>query len=206
MPTFNLVNSILKLDETDKKSSGGSSAEMKHVWRPTLFKKNGLWNVQYMKWHPLAFVRGHKTEGRGGGGRGETQSWRAWNIDWTFRSQPRHYCYSLICETKIKQDYIPVGCIPPACLLYLPACTAQGGVCLVCLGRGVSPCQGGLLARRMVSQHTMGQTPLWTEFLTHACENITLAQTSFACGNNRREQWEQWRHQPLILELKPIIR
>ena len=27
--------------------------------------------------------------------------------------------------------------------------------------------------------------PLWTEFLTHASENITLSQTSFAGGNNR---------------------
>ena len=27
-------------------------------------------------------------------------------------------------------------------------------------------------------------TPLWTEFLTHATENITLPQTSFAGGNN----------------------
>ena len=28
-------------------------------------------------------------------------------------------------------------------------------------------------------------TPLWTEFLTHASENITLPQTSFAGGKNR---------------------
>ena len=28
------------------------------------------------------------------------------------------------------------------------------------------------------------QTPLWTELLIHACENITLPQTSFAGGNN----------------------
>ena len=26
--------------------------------------------------------------------------------------------------------------------------------------------------------------PLWTEFLTHASENITLPQTSFAGGND----------------------
>ena len=34
--------------------------------------------------------------------------------------------------------------------------------------------------------HTPWQpcTPLWTEFLTHASENITLPQTSFAGGNN----------------------
>ena len=49
------------------------------------------------------------------------------------------------------QDCIPVGCIPPACLPYLPACTAQGGspcqgvsACQggVCLARGCLPCQG----------------------------------------------------------------
>ena len=27
-----------------------------------------------------------------------------------------------------KQDCIPVGCIPPTCWLYLPACTVQGGL------------------------------------------------------------------------------
>ena len=38
--------------------------------------------------------------------------------------------------------------------------------------------------------------PLWTEFLTHTCENITLPQTSFACGNNSEEVskdcWTRW--------------
>ena len=45
----------------------------------------------------------------------------------------------------------------------------QGGVCpggCVCQGGGVCP----------------GTPPLWTEFLTHASENITLPQTSFAGG------------------------
>ena len=36
----------------------------------------------------------------------------------------------------------------------------------------------------VVSQHALKQTPLWTEFLTHATENITLPQTSFAGGKN----------------------
>ena len=31
------------------------------------------------------------------------------------------------------------------------------------------------------------QPPPWTEFLTHATENITLLQTSFASGN---KQWD----------------
>ena len=31
------------------------------------------------------------------------------------------------------------------------------------------------------------QTPLWTEGMTHACENIILPQTSFAGANNEIE-------------------
>ena len=31
-----------------------------------------------------------------------------------------------------------------------------------------------------------GTPPLWTEFLTHACENITLPQTSFAGGKKKK--------------------
>ena len=62
----------------------------------------------------------------------------------------------------------------------------QGGG-LPCRGGGL-PCQGGcLLARGVVSQYALRQTPpLWTEFLTHATENITLPQTSFAGGNYMR--------------------
>ena len=53
--------------------------------------------------------------------------------------------------------------------------SAQGGVCQggclpakggVCLPGGVFTCQEGCLE----------DTPLWTEFLTHACENITFPQ------------------------------
>ena len=62
-----------------------------------------------------------------------------------------------------QQVYIPVGCVPPACCPYLPACTVQGGVCC----RGVSaarrcllpggvccqgmPAAGGVSAARVVS-------------------------------------------------------
>ena len=45
---------------------------------------------------------------------------------------------------------------------------------------------GACLVRGVVSQHALRQTPPpppWTEFLTHASENITLPQTSFAGGN-----------------------
>ena len=58
-------------------------------------------------------------------------------------------------KTKMEQECIPVGCVPPACCPYLPACTAPGGGCTcpgvylpvgcTCLG-GV-PTQGGVPAQ-----------------------------------------------------------
>ena len=61
----------------------------------------------------------------------------------------------------------PGGCL----LLGVPASGLGGYLPLVLGGGGVS-------------QHAMGQTPLCTDFLTHATENITLPQTSFAGGKN----------------------
>ena len=56
----------------------------------------------------------------------------------------------------MKQDCIPVGCAPPACWPYLPACTVQGGgpnggayLVLVgggCSGGGYLPSPGGMSA------------------------------------------------------------
>ena len=61
------------------------------------------------------------------------------------------------------------GCLPRG------VSAQRGVVCRGYLPKG-SVCPGGC-----VSQHAMGQTPpLWTEFLTHACENITLPQ--LRCG------------------------
>ena len=108
------------------------------------------------------------------------------------------------------QECIPVGCVPPVCCPYLPACTAGGGVYLpgpggyLIWGRvpawswGVYlPGLGGYLVPGgtcLVPGCTClvlgvrgvcpGTPPLWTEFLTHASENITLPQTSFAGSKN----------------------
>ena len=51
-------------------------------------------------------------------------------------------------------------------------CASGGGLPV----RGVNP--GGY-----ASYGGVGQTPRWTEGMTHACENVTLPQTSFAGGN-----------------------
>ena len=50
-----------------------------------------------------------------------------------------------------------------------------------CLVPGEGRC---LIPGGVVSQHALRQTPLWTEFLTHTSENITLPQISYAGGNN----------------------
>ena len=57
-----------------------------------------------------------------------------------------HYRY----KVTQRQDCIPVECILPACWPYLPACTAQGGVCSRgppapggCLLGGRGACSGG---------------------------------------------------------------
>ena len=75
-------------------------------------------------------------------------------------------------KRKRKQECIPVGCVLPACCPYLPACTAPRG----CTWLGGVPAQGVYLPRYSL--------PPWTEFLTHATDNITLPQTSFAGGWN----------------------
>ena len=84
-----------------------------------------------------------------------------------------------------QQGCIPVGCVPPACCSYLPVCTAPGGTCLgVYLSRGGVPVQGVPAQGGMYlpGGYLPRYSPLWTEFLTHATENITLPQTSFAGG------------------------
>ena len=72
-------------------------------------------------------------------------------------------------EPITKQECIPVGCVPSAAVSRLlgGVCLPEGGgVCLVCPG------VGGCLA----------DTPPRTEFLTHACENITsLPFCNFVC-------------------------
>ena len=98
--------------------------------------------------------------------------------------------------------YLPGGCTwswggVPARGLYLVlgGCTCPGRVpAWGCTwSRGVYPPRG-CTCRRVPAQGVhlpRGGVPaqvlhshLWTEFLTHACENITLPQTSFAGGNN----------------------
>ena len=41
-----------------------------------------------------------------------------------------------VCNWRQKKC-IPVGCVPPACCQYLPACTAPGKHCSILIGRGV---------------------------------------------------------------------
>ena len=75
-------------------------------------------------------------------------------------------------------------------------------------GRGVSA--WGCLPRGCVSQHTVGREgvsapvhagihpALWTEFLTHACENITFPELLLQTVKTRKKcpQRRTWYHPP----------
>ena len=109
-----------------------------------------------------------------------------------------------------KQECIPVGCVPFA------AVAVCWDVCpgSVCLGRGICPlvgvclggggCAGGICMGCVCSGgvsapvHAGIQTPLlWTEFLTHACENITFLQLRLRTVINRMGQ--RFNEKPLPL-------
>ena len=52
--------------------------------------------------------------------------------------------------------------------------------------RGSAPGGGCLVWRGGIPACTETDPPLWTEFLTHASENIILPKTSFAGGNDTK--------------------
>ena len=72
------------------------------------------------------------------------------------------------------RGYLPRGV--SGCQGGVSACQGEGCVCLICPSvQGVSACQGAvcLVCRGEVSGR---HPPMWTEFLTHSCENITFPQ------------------------------
>ena len=86
--------------------------------------------------------------------------------------------------------YLPRG-VPAQGVCTCRGCTCPGGcTCQGCTCPGGCSCpEGGYLPRYLL--------PPWTEFLTHASENITLPQTSFAGGNDIKS--EQSAHNSRIL-------
>ena len=114
-------------------------------------------------------------------------------------SQPCWTPLGICTEIYFQQDCIPVGCIPPACWLYLPAFTVLGG-CLVPGGLPQGVWYPSMQWDRIPPPH-----PLWTKFLTHATENITLPQTSFAGGNDRLHNQGHWIGTPNICRQLPVM-
>ena len=77
-----------------------------------------------------------------------------------------------------QQDWIPVGCVPPARWPYLPACSVLGGLLPggACSGGGVVSAQGGWYPSML-----WGRPPLWTESHTPV---KTLPCPNFVAGGN----------------------
>ena len=86
-----------------------------------------------------------------------------------------------------KQEKIPVGCVPSAAVAIGGGVSAQGeGVCPGRVSAQEGGLPGGVSAQGVISPGvcipacTEADTPVWTELLTHACENIALMQ--LRCG------------------------
>ena len=114
-------------------------------------------------------------------------------------------CFQGFIKNYQKRECIPVGCVPPACCPYLPACTAPGGC--TCLGGvpgpGAVPCLGGVPGQGVhlvqggvpglggvpgprglyLPRGVPSQVPPSVNRMTNRCKNITLSQTSLAGGN-----------------------
>ena len=69
----------------------------------------------------------------------------------------------------LQQECIPLGCVPSAAVVIW-----MRGLLGGCLPRGVSA--RGCLPRGCMAACNGADTPLWTDFFTHACENITFPQ------------------------------
>ena len=83
---------------------------------------------------------------------------------------------------------IPVGCIPPASVVVSPACTPPTPPCMCpppTMHASYYACTLAIHAPppRIHRPATHAPPPPWTEWLTHASENITLPQTSFVGDN-----------------------
>ena len=82
-------------------------------------------------------------------------------------------------QYNFKQECIPVGCVPPA------AVAISGGFPHTPPGARPPPIRDQTTPGPGTPPGTRHR-PLWTETLTHATENITLPQTSFAGDKNMK--------------------
>ena len=104
------------------------------------------------------------------------------------------FCLGGICLGGICLGYLPRGCLPGVGLSAQGEGVYPGGVSAQvvsaqrwgCLSRGVCPggclpgwCLLGVYPNMHIGRHPpglRGRHPMWTEFLTHTCENITFPQ------------------------------
>ena len=83
--------------------------------------------------------------------------------------------YSSAENLQWEKECIPVGCVPAARRPYAGVCFPGGGG-LVRGGWGVCT-RGGLVRGGWYPSMHWGRPPLWTEWMTDRCKNITLATT-----------------------------
>ena len=134
-------------------------------------------------------------------------------VNWKRVSFKRHEFLNGYDSTiSVQQECIPEGCVPSAAVAFSGAgCVCLGNVCPgvsaqrgVCLG-GVSP--WGLCLPLGDGRRGIYTSPsLWTEFLTHACDNITFPQILFrtVITSNYRQLLRP--DKPMSLTVSSIVR
>ena len=117
------------------------------------------------------------------------------DIRWDFDAPSEEIKGSILLEANQcnKQYCIPVGCVPPACCPYLPACTAPGGG--LRLGGVPTSGPGGVSAPwgtclwsgGVYPSRQWGRAPLWTEWQTGAkilpCPKLHLRPVKIYFGH-----------------------
>ena len=102
------------------------------------------------------------------------------------------YSQTTIIKLFLKQECILVGCVPPACCAYLPACTPGRGLTGFFLGRGLpgfflgasAPGRGRLLPGGIPACTEAG-TPV--DRITDTCKKHNLVPTSLRAVTSRSE-------------------
>ena len=100
----------------------------------------------------------------------------------TMETEKKNYNFIINLSTHItRQECIPVGCVPYARSSSHPGEGLHRAPRRADTPLGADPPGPGTPWEQTPPPDQA--PPLWTEFLTHASENITLPQTSFAGGN-----------------------
>ena len=146
------------------------TTQVSFIWTTDLH----LFSMEFLYWQ-YVFYSHHETVGYSIQAMHWYKQWITMGIEQKYLSTRMHSSRMHTARTLT----ISGGCTCPRGCACPGGVPAQGGTC-----PGGCTCPGGYLPKAGVpARGVPSGLPPWTEFLTHASENITLPQTSFVGGN-----------------------